>query len=181
MLLDNPMTMFLNHGSQFLLRHRLPLFFGCVCALLLLSSLVVGCKGLSKPESLTLRNVNIVDDSGKIRMTLSAQQGAPQIRLLGIDGKEKVAISLKASGFGSIKLTNPEAANPVASFEIGDKGAHVKFDRPGGASSYLFLNNKGESGTVYIDASGRRRMDLLVTAEGQSMFHRYDQQSTDTR
>jgi hypothetical protein len=64
----------------------------------------------------------------------------------------------------------------LATLAIDDKGTHVKFDRPGGASSYLFLNNIGESGVVFLDANGARKLDILVTAAGKTEVHRYDQQ-----
>ena len=43
----------------------------------------------------------------------------------------------------------------------------MKFDRPGGASSYLFLNNAGTSGVVLIDGKGVRRASVLVGADGK--------------
>jgi len=43
----------------------------------------------------------------------------------------------------------------------------VKFDRAGGASSYLFLNDGGTSGVVLIDAKGVRQAAILVGADGK--------------
>lgn len=51
---------------------------------------------------------------------------------------------------------------------------HVKFDRPGGASSYLFLNNAGTSGVVLIDAKGHRRLQALTDADGSTRIEQLD-------
>lgn len=101
---------------------------------------------------LAVHEISIVDESGRVCMTLSAAKGTPSIRMFGPDGAERMTASLNASGYGSIQITNPNESSPVASLAVDDKGAHVKFDRPGGASSYLFLNNAGESGAVFLIA-----------------------------
>jgi hypothetical protein len=49
----------------------------------------------------------------------------------------------------------------------------VKFDRPGGASSYLFLNNAGESGVVFVDANGVRRLNVLVGPDNDAKIERF--------
>ncbi|WP_323992108.1 hypothetical protein [Nguyenibacter sp. L1] len=69
-------------------------------------------------------------------------------------------------------LSNPDPTWPSAALAIDDKGAHVKFDRPGGASSYLFLNNAGGSGMVLIDAAGKRRIGMTVTPDGKTKVER---------
>jgi hypothetical protein len=127
-------------------------------------------------KSLAIHEIKIVDEAGHTRITLSAVNGTPAIRFLDSRGSEKLSILLDQSGLSSVKLKNPNAAGPVAALEIDDKGAHVKFDRPGGASSYLFLNNSGESGVVFLDASGARIADIVVTPAGTSEIHRYDRQ-----
>ena len=121
------------------------------------------------------RQIDIVDEAGRVRMTLSTTHGAPSIQLFESDGVEKMVVSLDASGHGFVQIANPESSGPSAALAVDDKGAHVKFDRPGGASSYLFLNNAGESGAVFLDTSGNRRLDLLVTPSGTTEIHRYDQ------
>lgn len=124
---------------------------------------------------LAAHEISIVDETGRVCMTLSAAKGTPSIRMFGPDGAERMTASLNASGYGSVQITNPNASSPVASLAVDDKGAHVKFARPGGASSYLFLNNAGESGAVFLDSSGKRSLDLLVTPSGATEVHRYDQ------
>jgi hypothetical protein len=49
----------------------------------------------------------------------------------------------------------------------------VKFDRPGVASSYLFLNNAGESGLVFIAANGVRRLNVLVGPDNHAKIGRF--------
>jgi hypothetical protein len=124
---------------------------------------------------LSAHEISIVDETSRVCMTLSAAKGTPSIRMFGPDGAERMTASLNASGYGSVQITNPNASSPVASLAVDDKGAHVKFDRPSGASSYLFLNNAGESGAVFLDSSGKRSLDLLVTPTGATEIHRYDQ------
>lgn len=132
-------------------------------------------KNLEK-EPIVSTEVRIVDDQGKTRLILSAKTGLPVVTMLGSDGTVRLSMSLNQSDYGSIKIKNPNPAGPVAALELDDKGAHVKLDRPGGASSYLFLNNAGESGTVFLDANGKRRLNLLVTADGQAHITRFDEQ-----
>ncbi len=84
------------------------------------------------------------------------------------------------NGYGSVRLSNPSPSGPVASLEIDDKGAHVKFDRPGGASSYLFLNNTGGSGVVLLDSKGSRKLVLIVAPSVETEFRCYDQSAPKT-
>lgn len=119
------------------------------------------------PPPVITSEVRIVDPAGAPRIVLSAATGAPVILLIGGDDKPAATLALDGNGRPSIKLANPEPGAPTAALEIDDKGAHVKFDRAGGASSYLFLNNAGTSGVVLIDAKGVRRASFLVGADGR--------------
>lgn len=103
------------------------------------------------------------------------------MQLLDPLGQKRITISVDEHGYGTVHLLNPNPAAPVASLEIDDKGAHVKFDRPGGASSYLYLNNIAGSGVVLIDSAGTRKFDLMVDPSGETEFHRYDQSSQKTQ
>jgi hypothetical protein len=122
---------------------------------------------------LDTRELRIVDASGTPRIVLTAESGQPAFRVLGEDGTAMVSIALDSGGRASLKLINRDAKLPTASIEIDDKEAHVKFDKPGGASSYLFLNNAGESGVVLIDKSGARRLDILLPANGDAVVRRF--------
>jgi hypothetical protein len=127
-----------------------------------------------------MRELNIVDEHGKVFVTLSAAGQTPTVQLLAPSGQKRITMAVDQRGYGSVQLINPDPAGPVVSLAIDDKGAHVKFDRPGGASSYLFLNNSAGSGVVLIDAKGSRKLDLVVTPTGETEFHRYDQASPKT-
>jgi hypothetical protein len=119
------------------------------------------------------RALRIVDLAGTPRIVLSAETGEPVIEMLHTDGETSVKITLDAAGRPSVTLSNPDAAGPTAALEVDEKGAHVKFDRPGGASSYLFLNNAGGSGLVLIDKTGVRRLSATVGADGLSKIERF--------
>jgi len=112
------------------------------------------------------QQISIVDAQGHPRILLSALDGVPTIVMLRADGTPAMTARTDAAGRPALTLTNPLATGPSAALEIDDKGAHVKFDRPGGASAYLFLNNAGGSGTVLIDNGGERRLEAEVTPEG---------------
>ena len=116
-----------------------------------------------------------MDESDRVCIVLSAHNGAPSIQLLGTDGSALVSASLSENGFGAVKIENPNTSGSVAAIEVDDKGAHVKFDRPGGASSYLFLNNVGGSGAIFIDTQGKRRLNLLVPENGTAEIQRFDE------
>ena len=58
--------------------------------------------------------------------------------------------------------------------EVDDKGSHVKFDRPGGASAYVFLNNSGQSGIAFLDATGNGRFSIQVHANGDVTMQHLD-------
>jgi hypothetical protein len=122
---------------------------------------------------LNTRELRIVDASGTPRIVLTAETGQAAFRVLGDDGTAIVSIALDSGGHASLKLSNPDAKLPTASIEIDDKGAHVKFDKPGSASSYLFLNNAGESGVVLIDKSGARRLAILLPTNGDAVVQRF--------
>lgn len=118
------------------------------------------------PPPVTTQEIRIVDAQGHPRIVLSAANGKPTITLLSQDAKPGTTVTLDAQDRPSIKLANPDVAGPSASLEIDDRGTHILFDRPGGASSYLFLNNAGMSGVVLIDAKGTRRTSIVVNGDG---------------
>jgi len=111
--------------------------------------------------------LQIVDSQGKARIRLSASGGMPSIELLKADGAGAASLKLNGDGRPSLALSNVESNGPMATLEIDDKGAHIKFDREGGASTYLFLNNAGGSGVVFYDAEGERRLSLVVADDGK--------------
>ena len=128
----------------------------------------------SRPPAIT-DEIQLVDSQGKTRSLMSAKSGTPVVRLLQDNGASGIELSLNTKGYPIVKLTNPEANGPVAALEVDDKGAHVKLDHPGRASTYLFLNNGGESGVVFIDEKGVRRLDALVKAGGDARIQRFGQ------
>lgn len=131
-------------------------------------------------EAVRTHELNIVDENGKICMTLSASDRVPAVELLDSSGQKRITLSVDKHGYGAVRLLNPNLSGPVASLEIDDKGAHVKFDRPGGASSYLFLNNSAGSGLVLLDSNGSRKLDLMVRSSGETEFRRYDESHSTT-
>jgi hypothetical protein len=106
-------------------------------------------------------------------MLLSARSGEPILQLLQKSGQPSLVMTLDPAGRPSIKFDNPDPAAPTAALEIDDKGAHVKFDRPGDASSYLFLNNRGGSGIVILDSKGVRRLNILAAPDGSTIIERF--------
>ncbi|MGA9307220.1 MAG: hypothetical protein WBW31_17585 [Candidatus Sulfotelmatobacter sp.] len=95
------------------------------------------------------------------------------IRLFQANGAPSVEFLLDSTGRPAVKLANPDLKGPTAALAVDDKGTHVKFDRPGRASSYLFLNNLGESGVVFVDANGVRRLNVLVGPENDARIERF--------
>jgi hypothetical protein len=118
------------------------------------------------PIPVVTQELRIVDAESLPRIVLSAHDDVPAIKLLGLDGKPSATVSLDPSGRPSVTLANPNPAWPTVALEIDDKGAHLKIERPGGASSYLFLNNSGGAGVVLIDAGGVRRFSATVAPDG---------------
>lgn len=128
------------------------------------------------PPPVVTQELRIIDPEGNDRIVMSAAGGAPQIKMMRPDGHDGLAITLDGAGRASISLANPLATGPKAALEVDDKGAHVKFDREGGASSYLFLNNEGASGVVLIDSQGVRRLNITLDAAGTVAITRFDAQ-----
>jgi hypothetical protein len=128
---------------------------------------------MATQERLVTRELTIVDEHGRPRLILGAADH-PSIKLLGDDGAPRAEVRLDTAGRPSIAFTNPDGAGPTASLEIDDKGTHVKFDRPGGASSYVFLNNAGASGLVLIDGHGVRRLSVMLDSTGAPVVQRFD-------
>ena len=127
----------------------------------------------ASPSPVITDEIKILDSQGHPRILMSAKSGNPVIRLLQINGAPSVEVLLDASGHPAVKLANPDLKGPTAALAVDDKGTHVKFDRPGGASSYLFLNNAGESGVVFLDANGVRRLNVLVGPENDAKIERF--------
>lgn len=127
---------------------------------------------MSTPTS--MQELHIVDAQGRPRLVLSAASGTPSITLLHSDGSAQATVALDAAGLPSITLRNPDPAHPSAKLEVDAKGTHIKLDHPSGAASYLFLNNAATSGLVMVDAHGQRRLDAMVTPDGQADIRRLD-------
>ena len=100
----------------------------------------------ASPLSVITDEIKIVDSQGRPRIIMSARSGNPVIQLLETNGAIGMEVLLDSTGRPAVKLANPDLKGPTAVLEVDDKGTHVLFDRPGGASSYLFLNNAGASG-----------------------------------
>jgi hypothetical protein len=115
----------------------------------------------------------IVDVNGNPRLRLSATSKSPMIEMLNDKGGVALSVSLDETNHPSIALTNPDGGS-AASLAVDLKGAHVKFDRPGGASSYLFLNDEGVSGVVLLDKGGKRRYELLLNADSSVTTRRFN-------
>jgi hypothetical protein len=126
------------------------------------------------PLPIITQEIRIVDAQGHPRILLSALNGVPSIVLIGSDGRPSATVALDAADRPSVMLTNPDPKAPSAALAVDDKGAHVKFDRPSGGSSYLFLNNQGTSGVVLIDTAGKRRLNTIVAADGTLAIDRLD-------
>ena len=127
---------------------------------------------MDAPPPIVTQHLEIVDSAGRPRLVLSARSVAPYVRLLQVDGRTSAELTL-AGDYPVVKLENPGPTGPTAALEVDDKGAHVKFDGPGKASSYLFLNNSGGSGVVLIDRNGVRRLDVMVGADGEPKVERF--------
>lgn len=126
---------------------------------------------MDTPPDLVTTHLKIVDDEGRPRLVLSARSGTPVLQLLQADGGVGADVSL--TDYPMVRLSNPDPVGPTATLEVDLKGAHVRFDRPGGASSYLFLNNAGVSGVVLIDINGVRRLHATVGADGAPRVERF--------
>jgi hypothetical protein len=116
----------------------------------------------------------MVDEEGRSRIVLSGKSAIPKVQLLVPDGRVGIELRLDENGRPGVRLSNPNSSGPTADLEIDDKGAHVKFDRPGGAGSYLFLNKEGGSWVVLVDGHGKRRMALTLDLDGGTKIERYD-------
>ena len=115
--------------------------------------------------NLIAHQLTLVDETGQPKLRLSATSGTPSVELLGKSGEVALTVTLDAAGHPAITLNNPDGGS-TAALAVDPKGAHVKFDRPGGASSYLFLNDEGVSGIVLLDRTGQRRYEVLVNTDG---------------
>jgi hypothetical protein len=144
----------------------------------LLGSVLASCTGgrpMSDQHNVVIANeVRLVDAAGNTRLLLTTRSGTPSLQFLSGNGTVGMTADLDQEGRGAFRIQNPEAQGPVASIEVDAKGTHVKFDKPNGASCYLFLNNAGESGAVFIDAAGKRRVNVLVDPTGGSRIERLD-------
>jgi hypothetical protein len=131
-------------------------------------------RSISVPaKPLKTTELTIVDAQGQPRFRLSATSNSPTLQMLTDKGAVALEVSLDDSSHPSISLMNPDGG-ATASLAVDPKGAHVKFDRPGGASSYLFLNDEGVSGVVLFDKSGKRRYELLLNADSSVTTRRFD-------
>jgi hypothetical protein len=122
---------------------------------------------------LVTQELQIVDSEGRQRLSLSARNATPSIEMFTSEGRPSFTVSLDAAGRAALRLGNADDSGPTAVLEVVESGTHVKFIRPGGGSSYLFLNNAGGSGVVLIDVNGVRRLLALAPADGSVKIEKY--------
>jgi hypothetical protein len=127
----------------------------------------------ASPLPVITDEIKIVDSQDHPRIIMSARSGNPVIQLLETNGAIGMEVLLDSTGRPAVKLANPDSKGPTAVLEVDDKGTHVLFDRPGGASSYLFLNNAGASGVVLVDSNGVRRLDVLVGSDNNVKMEQF--------
>ena len=130
----------------------------------------------SNNPPLKTTRLSIVDDEGKERIGLSFERQKPTIQLFREDGSPALIMTLDSAQHPSVHLLNPDSTGPTIVLEVDNKGSHVKMDRPGGASSYLFLNDKGDSGVSLIDTHGVRRLLLLLKSDSTVTLQQLDDQ-----
>jgi hypothetical protein len=124
-------------------------------------------------QPIVTQEIRIVDEQGQPRLLLSAKGGKPKVQLLRSDGEIGSEVSLDVDGLPAVKLANADPNGPMAVIEIDEKGAHVKLDGLGRASSYLFLNNAGGSGIVLLDTRGIRRLNAVIASDGVAKIERF--------
>jgi hypothetical protein len=127
----------------------------------------------ASPLPVITDEIKIVDSQGQPRIVMSARSGNPVIQLFETNGAIGMEVLLDSTGRPAVKLANPDLKGPTAVLEVDDKGTHVLFDRPGGASSYLFLNNAGASGVVLVDSNGMRRFAVLVGSDNNVKMEQF--------
>jgi hypothetical protein len=119
------------------------------------------------------RELKLVDSKGRLRLLLTTDQDQPLVRMLRSDGKPAIDVVLDDGGHPSVQLRNPDGGASVT-LEIDDKGTHLKLDHPGGASTYLFMNDAGVSGLVFEDQNGKRRYEILREVDADTTVRRFD-------
>lgn len=124
-------------------------------------------------KTLSVHELILVDQKGTPRIRLSAAPAQPSLQMLGPDGSIALSMTLDDAGLPSIALDNSKGGT-TASLAVDPKGAHIKFDHPSGASSYLFLNDQGISGVVLVDKFGKRRYQVLLNSDGTVKTGRID-------
>ena len=117
-------------------------------------------------SNISAQTLSIVDGNGRPRLVMSVEKGLPMLAILREDGNAAMTMGTDADGRPQISLANPNPSGPRAVFELDPKGAHLRFERPGGASAYMFLNDQGGSGVVLIDQAGARRFHATLAADG---------------
>src|SRR5579863_5672716 len=127
----------------------------------------------ASPLPVITDEIKIVDSQGHPRIIMSARSGNPVIQLLETNGAIGMEVLLDSSGRPAVKLAKPDSNGPTSVLEGDDKGTHVLFDRPGGAFSYLFLNNAGASGVVLVDSNGVQRLDVLVGSDNNVKMEQF--------
>jgi hypothetical protein len=131
-------------------------------------------RGQTKPgKVLVARELKLVDSKGRLRLLLTTDQDQPVVRMFRGDGKPAIDVVLDDGGHPALQLHNPDGG-AFAALEIDDKGTHLKMDHPGGASTYLFMNDAGVSGLVFEDQNGKRRYEILKEANNDATVKRSD-------
>ena len=122
------------------------------------------------PADLSVQKLAIADAEGRVRIALSAAEGAAAIEHYDANGRLRISQGIDADGKAGLALLDPEGARRIgaAAFADGDAGIAI-LDRAGKVRIQLLSAADGLSGTLHLDPQGRKRIETLASADGTAV------------
>lgn len=126
-------------------------------------------------QALDVHQLRLLDEHGQVRATLGMDGEAVGLKFHNPAGAVTLKLTSEGSGFSALQLLDPASQTRRIEVSRDDKGTHFMLVGEQKQLGYLFLKNSGATGVVLIDASGARKVEVLLDPDGAAHASLWDQ------
>ena len=142
---------------------------------LALAAVVVGGAALAfaaggASERLEARELALSDAEGRVRIALSAKDGAASLEHYDAEGRLRLSQGVDADGKAGLTLLDPQGGRRIAAAAFADGDAGLALLDPAGKVRIQLISEAGGLiGSLHLDPQGRKRIETLAAADGTAV------------
>lgn len=120
------------------------------CLLVLLG---LSASSPSKPKDLEAKSLQIVDQKGKVRLSLSVTDEGPKLALSDAEGRERLLMNLDEEGWGDLRMLDPRGRNRAIVRTRANHSMFYALDPTGRGGAVMSTNETSSDVTLYDNQS----------------------------